>query len=67
MSENWGNPFGHVIMCNLYRGNAYARRRREREMEIDYDERDRLREKDELEELRLQVSPTGKNNYYSRS
>lgn len=47
-----------LFVC-LFRGSAYTRRRREREMEIDYDERDKMREKDELEELRLQVSITG--------
>ena len=31
------------------------RRHQDREVEMEYDERDRIREKDEMEELRLQV------------
>ncbi len=46
------------MCCGLHslRGSAYARRHRDREIELESDERDRMREKDELEELRLQVN-----------
>ena len=46
-------PSPFLSVC---RGSAYARRRRERENEMELDERDKMREKDELEELKLQVS-----------
>lgn len=44
------------IKFHPLRGSAYARRHRDREIEVESDDRDRIREKDELEELRLQVN-----------